>query len=140
MIFGASYESAAIVPDGTPPAPVANRVTDYVPSARPGGRAPHAWLERKGERLSTIDLFGKGFALLTSAKANGWATAAERLGIASHPLGGREWAEAYGVDEDGAVLVRPDGYVGWRSATSTNDPAAALGGAMTGLLGGVTRS
>jgi putative polyketide hydroxylase len=144
MIFGAAYESAAVVPDGTPPVPVANRVTDYVPSARPGGRAPHAWLERQGkhqgERLSTIDLFGKGFALLTSGRPNGWAAAAEGLGLACHPLGGREWAEAYGVDESGAVLVRPDGYVGWRSATRAKDPAAALGGAMAAILGNVTRS
>ena len=50
MIFGAAYTSSAVVPDGTPPPPVANPVTDYVPSARPGGRAPHVWLERGGER------------------------------------------------------------------------------------------
>ena len=109
-----------------------------------GGRAPHAWLERhgehKGERLSTIDLFGKGFALLASTKPNGWATAAEGLGLACHPLGGRDWAEAYGVNNGGAVLVRPDGYVGWRSASTVKDPAAALGGAMTSILGNVTRS
>jgi hypothetical protein len=135
MIFGASYKSSAVVPDGTPPVPVANPVTDYVPSARPGGRAPHVWLESKGERLSTIDLLGKGFALLASTKANGWVGAADGLGIACHPLGDKQWAEAYGVDEDGAVLVRPDGYVGWRSASAAKDPAAALGGAMAAILG-----
>jgi 2-polyprenyl-6-methoxyphenol hydroxylase-like FAD-dependent oxidoreductase len=135
MIFGASYKSSAIVPDGTPPVPVANPVTDYVPSARPGGRAPHAWLESKGERLSTIDLLGKGFALLASTRANGWIGAADQAGIACHPLGDSKWAEAYGVEEDGAVLVRPDGYVCWRSATAAKDPAAALGGAMTTILG-----
>jgi 2-polyprenyl-6-methoxyphenol hydroxylase-like FAD-dependent oxidoreductase len=140
MIFGASYKSSAVVPDGTPPVPVKNPVTDYVPSARPGGRAPHAWLETKGERLSTIDLFGKGFALLTSTKVDGWAAAAQGLGMACHALGDKQWAEAYGVDEDGAVLVRPDGYVGWRSATAAKDPAAALGGAMASILGGITRS
>src|SRR4029079_19203055 len=65
MIFGAAYASSAIVPDGTPREPVANPVTDYVPSARPGGRAPHVWLEKAGgEKASTIDLVGNGFALL----------------------------------------------------------------------------
>src|SRR5215831_8584003 len=49
MIFGATYTSAAVVPDGTAPPVLANPVTDYVPSARPGGRAPHVWLARKGE-------------------------------------------------------------------------------------------
>src|SRR5205085_10031108 len=75
MIFGASYASAAVVPDGTPPAAVANPVTDYVPSARPGGRAPHVWLNKNGEQVSTIDLFGKGFTLLSSAKGKGWSEA-----------------------------------------------------------------
>src|SRR5260370_27589301 len=64
MIFGASYASRAVVPDGTPPAPVANPVTDYVPSARPGGRAPHAWLQQAGQQVSTIDLLAKGFVLI----------------------------------------------------------------------------
>ena len=45
-----------------PRSPIQSR--DYVPSARPGGRAPHVWLERGGERLSTIDLVGDGFVLL----------------------------------------------------------------------------
>src|SRR5260370_19682434 len=65
MIFGAQYESSAVVPDGTAAPPVANPITDYVPSARPGGRPPHVWLERDGQRLSTIDLLGNGFVLLT---------------------------------------------------------------------------
>ena len=56
MIFGAAYTSSAVVPDGTPAPMLANPVTDYVPSARPGARAPHVWLERNGVRISTIDL------------------------------------------------------------------------------------
>ena len=140
MIFGASYASSAIVPDGTPPVPVANPVTDYVPSARPGGRAPHAWLQPNGEKVSTIDLFGKGFALLASAKGAAWSEAAQPLGIKAHAVGDDEWAEAYGVDESGAVLVRPDGHVGWRSKAAAEDPAAALGAAMTTIMGQVTRS
>jgi 2-polyprenyl-6-methoxyphenol hydroxylase-like FAD-dependent oxidoreductase len=135
MIFGAAYASSAIVPDGTPPVPVANPVTDYVPSARPGGRAPHAWLPRNGAQVSTIELFGREFVLLTSAKGAAWCKAAQPLGIAAHAIGDRAWAAAYGVDEAGAVLVRPDGYVGWRSASMAVDPAAALGQAMASILG-----
>src|SRR5437879_2363747 len=135
MIFGASYESSAVVPDGTPPVAVANPVTDYVPSARPGGRAPHAWLQRNGEQVSTIDLFGKGFTLLSSAKGKGWSEAAQELGITAHNIGNGEWAEAYGVEETGAVLVRPDGYVGWRSPAMRADPAKTLGGAMAAIMG-----
>jgi len=42
---------------------------------------------------------------------------------------------AYDLDESGAVLVRPDGYVGWRSRSKTNDPAWTLREAMAGMLG-----
>jgi putative polyketide hydroxylase len=140
MIFGASYQSSAVVPDGTPPVAVANPVTDYVPSARPGGRAPHAVLKRNGAQVSTIDLLGKGFVLLAAAKGKAWSDAARKLGVTAHDAGDGDWAAAYGVDETGAVLVRPDGYVGWRSASMAPDPAAVLGAAMAGILGRVTRS
>ena len=119
MIFGAAYDSSAVVPDGTAPPTVANPITDYVPSARPGGRAPHVWLEREGERLSTIDLVGDGFVLLTTRAGQSWREAAQRLGLRSFSIGDGEltdpegqWTTAYGLDEAGAVLVRPDGQSG----------------------------
>jgi putative polyketide hydroxylase len=136
MIFGASYKSRAVVTDGTPPVTVANPVTDYAPSARPGGRAPHVWLNRNGDaRASTIDLVGDGFVLFAAAKGGAWSDAARKLGVKTQDIDDAKWAEAYGLDEAGAVLVRPDGYVGWRNATMTSDPARALGGAMAQILG-----
>ena len=141
MIFGATYESDAVVADGTAPTPVANPVTDYVPSARPGGRAPHAWLERRGERLSTIDLLGNGFVLLTARAGQAWHEPARRLGLKTFCIGNDEladpegqWLTTYGLGEDGAVLVRPDGYVGWRSPAMTAHPAADLGEAMASIM------
>lgn len=62
--LGTSYESRAIVADGTELPRVADRLSDYIPTARPGSRAPHVWLERNGERLSTTDLFDRAFVLL----------------------------------------------------------------------------
>src|SRR5581483_308039 len=47
LIFGACYESAAVVPDGSPPPAVDDPVTQYVPSARPGWRAPPGWRRRR---------------------------------------------------------------------------------------------
>ena len=149
MIFGASYKSAAVVPDGTPPSPVANPITDYMASARPGGRAPHAWLQRPdGERVSAIDLVGKGFALLAGARGAAWADAAKAMqtsnGIDVAPIivgngdlrpADERWRETYGIDEGGAVLVRPDGYVGWRSASAVSDPVATLASALGAIQG-----
>ena len=127
MIFGANYTSNAVVPDGTPPTPVANPVTDYVPAARPGGRAPHVWLEKAGDKISTIDLVGNGFVLLAGAKGEAWqATSAGKLPIKSHVIVDADFGAAYDIGSDGAVLVRPDGYVAWRSASLPADPQAAL--------------
>lgn len=149
MIFGASYTSAAVLPDGSPPPAVANPITDYVASARPGGRAPHAWLQRPdGERVSPIDLLGKGFVLLAGAKGGEWAEAAKAMQKSNgidvapitvgngelKPVDGR-WRETYGIDETGAVLVRPDGYVAWRSARAAADPMRTLARAVSAIQG-----
>jgi putative polyketide hydroxylase len=149
MIFGARYESAAVVPDGSAPPAVANPITDYVASACPGGRAPHAWLKRpNGERVSAIDLVGQGFVLLAGAKVAAWAEAAQAMQagngieVTSVTVGNgtlkpadEGWRETYGIDDSGAVLVRPDGYVAWRSPGAATDPAAALAGATAAIQG-----
>ncbi|HJZ33904.1 MAG TPA: FAD-dependent monooxygenase [Hyphomicrobiaceae bacterium] len=145
MIFGATYTSSAVVPDGTPQSALANPVTDYFPSARPGARAPHVWLECDGARISTVDL--GGFVILAGRRGTAWVGAARQLAsdmgltLGAHTIGDGDienadgqWHAVYGVDEDGAVLVRPDGYVGWRSPSLTRDPAATLRGALMAIL------
>jgi putative polyketide hydroxylase len=145
MIFGTQYASTAVLPDGTPAPVVANPVTDYVASARPGGRAPHVALKRNGQAISTIDLFGAGFVLLTGRKGETWRRAAERLErmppIAALGIGeggledpADQWPCAYGVGADGAVLVRPDGHVAWRCPAMVPDPPATLATALTAIL------
>jgi hypothetical protein len=147
LIFGATYESAAVIPDGSPPEAVDDPVTQYVPSARPGRRAPHVWLERAGERISTIDLFGGRFVLLTGPGGEAWEKAAGTVGhgrpeLAAHMIGGDEirdpegaWFSAYEIERDGAVLVRPDGYVAWRTRNQPPDPTEALAATFDHVLG-----
>jgi 2-polyprenyl-6-methoxyphenol hydroxylase-like FAD-dependent oxidoreductase len=149
LIFGANYQSSAVLPDGTPPVTVADPVTEYVQSARPGARAPHVRLTRGSEQISTIDLFGSHFTLLTGRDGDAWRQAAQAVGaswppIATHSIGDGElddpdgnWHELYGVDPDGAVLVRPDGYVAWRSRSRATNPQATLRATIDGLLGRV---
>jgi 2-polyprenyl-6-methoxyphenol hydroxylase-like FAD-dependent oxidoreductase len=150
LIFGATYESTAVLPDGSPPEAVADPVTQYVPSARPGRRAPHVWLERDGERVSTIDLFGTRFVLLTGPGGEAWQKAVAAVAgpgrpeLTAYMIGGDEitdpdggWLTAYAIDPDGAVLVRPDGYVAWRTRTQSPDPAATLAAAFDRILGRV---
>ncbi|HUH84878.1 MAG TPA: FAD-dependent monooxygenase [Stellaceae bacterium] len=149
MIFGATYASRAVIADGTAPTAVANPVTDYAPSARPGGRAPHVWLEAKGgERCSTIDLVGNGFLLMTAPRGQAWSEAAERaaaatalpipvvtIGDGRFPDPQYRWRRAYEVDDGGAVLVRPDGYVGWRHRSAAGDPPRVFLDAIAAILG-----
>jgi hypothetical protein len=77
---------------------------------RPGTRAPHVWL---AEGLSTLDLFGSEFVVLRPAgeDVDDWAPP----GAKSYPVDAEPFAEAYGLEADGAVLVRPDGVVAWRA-------------------------
>lgn len=135
LIFGARYQSPAVVPDGSKPPEVSDPVTEYLPSAHPGCRAPHVWLESNGQKVSTIDLLGRGFVLLAASGGAFWRTAANQHdlpGIDVRVLGEDftdpegTWMAAYGLSEGGAVLVRPDSYVGWRAASAPVDPKRAL--------------
>ncbi len=148
LIFGASYESNAVVPDGTPRTAVDDPVTDYVPSARPGGRAPHVLLTRGDQQISTVDLFGPHFVLLTGADGAAWRRAAQAIGpmvppLQAHTIGtggdlgdpDGNWHAAYGIDKDGAVLVRPDGHVAWRSRSGASNPLEVLRAALDRVFG-----
>jgi 2-polyprenyl-6-methoxyphenol hydroxylase-like FAD-dependent oxidoreductase len=109
-------------------------------AGRPGSRAPHVELRRDGRTTSTIDLLGRHFALLSGRDGGPWAAAAaevaERLGVPidAHVLGA-EFESAYGVTAAGAALVRPDGFVAFRSPDAVDDPARTLEGALRAVLG-----
>ena len=149
MELGFHYDSAAVIPDGTSPPAVADAVIDYVPTGRPGHRAPHAWLERDGRRASTLDLFGLGFTLLAGSRGEQWIAAAsamgERLGVRvdAHAIGARGgWTDTdgvferlYGIEATGAVLVRPDGHVAFRAQRPSADAAHELSDALVRILG-----
>jgi hypothetical protein len=88
-------------------------------------------------RVSTIDVGGNDFVLMAGAKGTAWidATADGDPPMKSLQIGDARWCESYGVEDDGAVLVRPDGYVAWRSAAMTVDPSRSLGEALASVKG-----
>lgn len=119
------YEGSPIcVADGTPPQPEVGR--GFIPSARPGTRAPHAWI---APGRSTLDLFGDGFVLLSLAgdanEAGGLRAAAETRGV---PLTCvvLDDPEILALYERRLVLVRPDGHVAWRDDAPPSDPDALM--------------
>lgn len=82
---------------------------------RPGSRAPHVWIEHNGERISTLDLFGKNWVWLAGPEGAGWKAQAGAADF--HVIGDEGFCEAYGITRSGAVLVRPDGFVARRDLT-----------------------
>ena len=113
VTMGYSYsDSPIIISDGTPAPP--DEPSTYVQTARPGHRAPHAWL---APGRSTIDLFGDGFVLLAfgpeSSDLSTLTKAADNVGmpLKIHAIDDPQIVELY---ERRLVLVRPDGMVAWR--------------------------
>ncbi|HEX7306674.1 FAD-dependent monooxygenase, partial [Lentzea sp.] len=145
LVLGFHYDSAAVVPDGTGAPAVEDPYRTYVATARPGHRAPHVPLTSGAKTLSTLDLFGAGLVLLTPA-GSGWAQSAKEAGVrtgvaitavevsadGSTAVVSPEWASVYGVGAAGAVLVRPDGHVAWRSTDAAS--ADALSAAVDAVL------
>jgi hypothetical protein len=128
--LGYCYDpSPIVVPDGSPAIPVETK--QFIPSARPGTRAPHAWLSPPGGEgaRSTLDLFGKGFVLLRlgaappSAAGIAGAAEARRVPLRVVDLADAKIAALY---ERRLVLVRPDGHVAWRSDDPPSDPLALI--------------
>src|SRR5258708_1805202 len=120
--LGYRYEgSPLIVTDGTPEPPDA--VMDYAPTARPGHRAPHAWL---ADGRSTLDLFGRSFVLLRLGANPPDAAALSAVAQNAHlPLEIIDIADP-GIAtlyEKSLVLVRPDGHVAWRGNAPPPDPS-----------------
>ena len=144
--LGFCYEKGAVIPDGSAPPEVGNPVREYVPTSRPGARLPHAWVEKSGRRVSTLDLIKPGsFTLLTSRPSEIWADAVDRIdGVPLEYVAmGRDamdseglWARVSGIEPDGALLIRPDQHVGWRAASLPDDPTKALNEALTRILAG----
>jgi len=110
---------------------------------RPGSRAPHVWLQRNGRCLSSLELFGRSFVLVTGSQGEAWCAAARtfsgleldcyRVGVDLHDPEAR-FAPAYGLSSTGAALIRPDGFVGWRAKAMADDPRGAIGRAIDAVL------
>ncbi len=107
------------------------------PTTRPGAKIPHAWLVGPdGHRISTLDLVGKGaFTLLTGLSGTAWTDAVGTLDlpflrcVVVGAPGALDvyasWYRMREIDEAGALLVRPDGVIAWRSRAGVHDAGQA---------------
>jgi putative polyketide hydroxylase len=149
LAVGYRYRSTAVVTDERHQAqPDAVALVDEL-SAEPGTRVPHAWVRRGGHRVSTLDLLGPGFTLFVGEDGTAWldaaasASAALHIPISAHRIGrdggvvdiDHQWAATTGLHSDGAVLVRPDDFVGWRGDGPSANPSNELVHALSAILG-----
>jgi putative polyketide hydroxylase len=148
LLIGYQYRSAAVVTDESASAdPDAVSLVDEL-RGQPGTRVPHAWVRRDGQQVSTLDLLGPGFTLLTGDSGDRWlaaaASASAALGVpidvhrigADGDIGDPDgaWAAITRLASDGAVLVRPDDFVGWRADKLPADPESELRQALSAIL------
>lgn len=142
--YGYQYHSAAIIEE-----PGSELASDELGlDGRPGTRAPHAWVEHQGKRISTLDLFGTDFVLLAASEGAAWREAAQALAprlnikLSTYlvgPIGDlldpeNSWQSKAGISDTGALLVRPDGIVAWRARELPDDPQQEIEQILTRLL------
>lgn len=121
VVFGLLYRSAAVVGAG-PELPQAQLPDAW--AGQPGTRAPHVPLSSGG---STLDLFGRDWVLVTADA--GWAGSDLPVTVETITPDLADVATVlavFGIGAGGASLVRPDGYVAWRSVDRPAEPAEAL--------------
>jgi len=133
------YTSRAIITDPSAEAEIFARdpLLYHQPTTRPGAKIPHVWLvDHNGLKRSTLDVTGQGaFSLVTGLAGQVWSAAAKRLDlpylrcvVVDTPDFQdlyREWQRVREIEEDGVLLVRPDGYIAWRQVTAPPDADSA---------------
>jgi len=142
--LGYVYRSTAVVPEL---ADVPAHVNPRESHAMPGTRAPHYWLQRDQQQISTLDLFGRNFTLLAGADGAAWCEiapgAAKQVGLNLDVFApGQDGLEdpsdglsaAYGIEPSGCVLIRPDGFVAWRAPNASGASVALLSQALRSIL------
>lgn len=142
--LGFCYASGALVRPAGEPVP-ALLVRDFVPSGAPGMRLPHAWLGGNEPGVSLLDRVPLDrFLLLAGPDGAAWIEALP--GLAPMPIEGLRlteesmpdvgrWLATAGIEPDGALLVRPDQHVAWRSANAVKDPGETLARTIRQILG-----
>jgi putative polyketide hydroxylase len=152
LIAGYRYRSRAVLSEDAPlPASAESELLERPEelTGLPGTRVPHLWVERDGKRISTLDLLDGRFVLLAGPAGAPWREAASGaaasigLDLAAYRLGAdgdlldpeNGWQTRMGSSPEGAVLVRPDGFVAWRTDTLPASPERELVRALSTILG-----
>ncbi|KAF4996341.1 hypothetical protein FDECE_12485 [Fusarium decemcellulare] len=149
--MGQRYKtSSAVIDDGTPfPPHQRDPVLFYEPTTHPGAYLPHAWVQSGTQLISTLDILQQGqFGLIVGIGGKPWELAADQISqeigipLPVYAVGYRcayddvfgEWRGRREMSDRGALLVRPDRHIAWRSMTRPEDPEAVLRSAVFRIL------
>jgi len=149
---GYRYESNAIVPDGTPRTATPDDIRIYVPDTRPGSPLPHAFVhDADNANISVMDLVKPGrFLLIAGEDGAAWCDAAAVLAkqtalpVDAVRIGHSDgdyrdprsaWTRQRQITNAGAILVRPDRFIAWRSDGASQAPRRELEKALSTILG-----
>ncbi len=126
--LGFSYSEGAVLADGS--RPPSENGHHYEPDAHPGARLPHfQWRCPEGAMRASLELIVRDRPTLLTGDAS-WASTAGQgvfVRILDELRTEPEAVAALRIEPAGAVLVRPDGHVAWRTSVLPADPVAALG-------------
>ena len=111
--LGHSYDGPLVADDGTEAVVLDEPARDYLPSTRPGGRLPHAWLP---DGRSTLDLIDGRVPTILVLDGTRLALGSHLGVVVSCPAG--VWDEAFGLDHDQGLVVRPDQHIAYRGPLS----------------------
>ncbi|MFI5297624.1 MAG: FAD-dependent monooxygenase [Polyangiales bacterium] len=148
--YGFRARSAAVILDGSSEPVNVDDVRIYQPDTRPGSPLPHAWVERADARVPLRQIAPpSAFMLIAGEDGEAWCEAARRAaadrGIelvavrVGHATG--DWLDprlafvrlqAFGPE--GAILVRPDRVIAWRSIGAVVDGERVVGAAFDKVL------
>jgi 2,4-dichlorophenol 6-monooxygenase len=129
--LGFQYDHGFFIAEGGP-SPLSDPLgIQYFPTTKPGNRLPHAWIQGKDGIMSTHDLVGAhgAFGLIIDKDGAPWVSAARsasrihgiNISIAEIDGGCQyqdydgQWDQVKEIGTGGALLVRPDNIVAWRS-------------------------
>ncbi|KAF9887169.1 hypothetical protein FE257_010423 [Aspergillus nanangensis] len=148
--LGFEYNNGLLIPDGSIPTKQDPLGLQYFPNTEPGRRLPHAWIQKQGQVVSTHDLVENklAFGLITDHEGLAWVSAAERISkrcgipVLVAQIGPQcqyrdyedHWERLKGFQRGGAILVRPDNMVAWRSVHKSRSDGKELDDAMHMLL------
>lgn len=151
MEFGQLYYSDIVIAsNAAADLPLAARPEEW--KGQPGIRAPHVPLkgEAQDEPASTLQLFGENWVVVSADESwKGVTNAASiRFGteIRFYAIGtdfleqeAGEFNRLFGLESSGATLVRPDGFIAWRSETKPHGVQKAFDDTWSRALCSTTR-